>query len=71
MRLREAEMKRLQSQSERIITRLRQGPATNYELADISLKYTGRVSELRKRGYHIQCRTVSPRGLGITVYKLT
>ena len=69
MRLREAEAKRLQSQTERIVTRLRKGPAYNFELAEIAIKYTGRISDLRKLGYKITCR----RGEigGITEYDLT
>lgn len=38
----------------RILARLQQGPATNVELADICLRYTGRMSDLRlHHGYTI------------------
>ena len=69
MRLRDAEMARLHSQTGRIITRLRRGPATNYELARIALKYTGRISELRRRGYKITCRKLEGV-FGVTEYDL-
>jgi hypothetical protein len=42
-----AEQSRLTGQSARILSRLEQGPATNRELAEISLKYTSRVSDVR------------------------
>ena len=41
------EQARLSGQSARILARLEQGPATNRELAEISLKYTSRVSDVR------------------------
>lgn len=46
---------RLNSQCVQILDRLRKGPATNKELAAISLKYTGRISDLRKSGYMVEC----------------
>jgi hypothetical protein len=46
-----AEIRRLSSQNARILERLQKGPASNYELAQISLKYTSRLSDLRKAGY--------------------
>jgi hypothetical protein len=39
---------RLSGQCERILMRLRQGPATNHELAQIALKYTSRIDEVRR-----------------------
>ena len=69
MRLREAEARRLRTQSEQIIYRLRRGPATNRELSGIALKYTGRISDLRKLGYQITCKRVGFNGL--TEYDLT
>lgn len=51
---------RLISQNSHILARLRDGPATAAELAAISLKYTSRISDLRKAGHDIrlcvQCR---------------
>jgi hypothetical protein len=46
---------RLSRQCEIILHRLQQGPATSSELAALSIKYTGRISDLRKRGFNIQC----------------
>lgn len=53
----EADKPRLVGQNAAILARLRQGPATNAELAKISLKYTSRISDLRAAGYDVQCRT--------------
>lgn len=50
-----AEIRRLSGQNKRILERLQAGPATARELAALSLKYTSRVSDLRKRGYVIRC----------------
>lgn len=44
---------RLSRQAIAIRDRLLQGPATNLELAQIALKYTGRISDLRACGYEI------------------
>lgn len=46
---------RMSRQCRLILRRLREGPATNAELAAISLKYGGRTSDLRKAGYVITC----------------
>ena len=46
---------RLGQQAARILARLERGPVSNRELADISLKYTGRISDLRANGYHVEC----------------
>lgn len=59
-----SEVRRLAAQNMRVLARLRSGPATNVELAKIALKYTSRVSALRKAGYVIQCKR-HPRGLSI------
>jgi hypothetical protein len=47
---------RLSKQCEQILERLRCGPAPSSELAAIAQKYTGRISDLRKRGYRIDAR---------------
>lgn len=49
-----AEAPRLSKQCGLILERLRAGNATNRELAEISLKYTGRISDLRAAGYEIK-----------------
>lgn len=58
---------RLSGQNSLILTRLKEGPATNTELASISLKYTSRISDLRAAGYVIQCLR---RQGGVNVYVL-
>lgn len=52
-RLEKEEKPRLGGQCRAIVERLQEGPATNRELAAISLKYTSRISDLRKSGYNI------------------
>jgi len=42
---------------------------TNRELSEISLKYTGRISDLRKRGYRIECDQ-DRRPNGLATYRL-
>lgn len=48
------ERARWASQTERVLARLAQGPASNAELAAISLKYTSRISDARALGYVIE-----------------
>ena len=60
-----AEVKRLAGQSLRIVQRLQQGPATNRELSQISLKYTSRCSDLKKAGYDIRAERGYEPGLWI------
>lgn len=47
---------KLSRQCEIILHRLQQGPATTLELSLLSVKYTGRISDLRKAGHHVQCQ---------------
>ena len=49
-----AERPRLSRQCWAILERLRQGPATNAELAEISIKYGARISDIRHAGYVIK-----------------
>jgi hypothetical protein len=61
------EIRRLAGQNLRILERLQRGAATNKGLSRLSLKYTSRVSDLRKAGYVItayQCHG------GLTIYRL-
>lgn len=51
--VRAADVKRLTGQNAAVLARLREGPATNAELAAIALKYTSRVSDLRKAGFTV------------------
>lgn len=58
---------RLGGQNAAILERLRKGPASNAELAALSLKYTARISDLRAAGHRIASRRVSG---GTFVYTL-
>jgi hypothetical protein len=62
------EIKRLATQNEQILARLKRGPATNVDLAKISLKYTSRISDLREAGHNIP----PPERVkgGVTIYRL-
>ncbi len=53
-RLDEREKPRLSGQCLKIYERLQQGPVTNKELALIALKYTSRISDIRKSGVKIK-----------------
>ena len=48
------EKARLSKQCAMILGRLAEGPATNWLLSTLSLKYTGRISELRQRGHDVR-----------------
>ena len=54
-----SEVRRRLTHAEQILARLYRGPATSRELSAISLKYTGRVSDLRKLGHHIVAQRVA------------
>lgn len=47
------EQGRLQTQSARILQRLREGPASNQELSAIALRFGARLHDLRKAGYAV------------------
>lgn len=51
--VRPADAPRLSRQNAAVLARLMRGPATNAELAGIALKYTSRVSDLRKAGFTV------------------
>lgn len=63
------ERPRLTGQNQAILERLRRGPATNRELAAISLKYTSRTSDLRAAGYNVVVVS-RDRATGLTMYEL-
>lgn len=65
----EAARPRLSRQCRAILDRLAQGPATNAELAGIALKYTSRLSDIRKAGYGINCTCLDARA-GLYRYEL-
>lgn len=58
---------RLSQQCQKLLDILRIGPATNEQLARVSLKYTSRISDLRKAGHNITCTRL---GGGLTQYRL-
>lgn len=60
---------RLSRQCHTILTRLKAGPAYNGELAKISRKYTGRISDIRKEGIRIEATPVD-RKTGVWKYEL-
>jgi hypothetical protein len=62
-----AEIRRLSSQNARILARLQKGPATSYELSQIALKYTSRLSDLKKAGYPITCTRHAGGGATYTI----
>ena len=64
-----ATLRRLSRQCRAILTRLQQGPASNRDLAAICLKYTGRISDLRKAGYNVECYD-QDRATGLSWYRL-
>lgn len=51
--------KRVETQADRILALLREGPRTSADLAAAALKYTCRIEELRKAGHEIECRRIS------------
>lgn len=60
---------RLSRQCQLILDRLTEGPATNRELSQIALKYTGRISELKQAGYKVACYDQN-RVTGFSRYRL-
>lgn len=63
--------KRLRGQCGAILALLREGPATNAQLAGIALKYTNRISDLRADGHVITCERMKAVGReGTHVYTL-
>jgi hypothetical protein len=58
---------RFLKQSATILDMLRERPQLNRELATVALKYTSRISDLRKDGHVI---TVQHLGQGLTRYAL-
>lgn len=63
------ERRRLSRQCDAILDRLRDGPATNVELAGFALKYTSRISDLRRAGFAIDCER-RDAVTGLTWYRL-
>lgn len=66
--VRPVDVPRLSAQCQAILDLLRDGPRTNTELVEVAMKYTSRISDLRKAGYDI--RAIERRSNGVTVYQL-
>lgn len=60
--------RRLSGQNRRILDLLLQGPATGRQIQAIGMKYTSRISDLRKAGCVIDCQE---RPDGNSIYTLT
>lgn len=60
---------RLSRQCQAILTRLEVGRASNRELSQLALKYTGRISELREAGWNVQM-VEEDRASGLNWYAL-
>jgi hypothetical protein len=65
----DVEAVRLSNQTERIVERLREGPATARQLLVIALNYRARVSDARKGGHDIRV-VKRDYGKGKTQYAL-
>lgn len=63
------ERPRLTGQNQAVLERLQQGPATNFELNQIAIKYTSRISDLRAAGYNVVV-VDRDRATGRTMYQL-
>ncbi len=57
--------------NDKILARLRRGPATHRELYQLGVMAHSRISTLRERGYVITCeRTTDQDGEAVYVYRL-
>lgn len=64
----DTETRRRENNKTRVLERLRLGPATTMQLVEIGgIRATGRISDLRREGYVIEC---DDRGKGLCVYSL-
>lgn len=63
------ERRRLSAQCLKILDKLKQGPATNLQLAVIGYRYGARIHELRKAGYEIVITAKNVES-GETTYEL-
>jgi hypothetical protein len=52
------ERARRTSAKERVLARLRLGPATNIQLNELCYRYGARILELRRAGYDIETRPI-------------
>ena len=64
---------RVVNQRQKILALLRQGNVTNFELADICIRYSARIHELRKEGHEIETVARLPgedKNSALVVYRL-
>lgn len=61
------EIHRRDSNYQKVLDRLRRGPATNRELNAICFRYGGRIHEMRQNGLNI---TTERKGRGVFVFTL-
>jgi hypothetical protein len=54
------ERNRRATQRDKILSLLREGNVTNFELADVCIRYSARIHELRKAGHVIETVTKIP-----------
>lgn len=54
-----SDIPRLSAQSAAILDRLKQGPATNFELSRIALRYSARIHDLKKAGFKVSSKQVA------------
>lgn len=50
---------RVKGQNRLVLDQLRQGPATNFELAAICMRFSARCHDLRKAGFKISSRRIA------------
>ena len=55
-----AERVRLASAADRVLAALQDGPKTNLELVALCQRISGRIFDLRRRGYRITTEPVAP-----------
>lgn len=59
----------MMTQADRILERLKKGPATNRELNQIGFRYSVRIHELRRDGYDITWSPVEGKP-NLIIYRL-
>jgi hypothetical protein len=67
------ERNRRATQRDKILSLLREGNVTNFELADVCIRYSARIHELRKAGHVIETVTKIPgkdKSSTVVLYRL-
>ena len=57
------------TQKDRILARLKEGPARNHDLNEIAFRYSARIAELRAEGHRIEWKAVKGKP-SLTIYYL-